>query len=130
MKRKRMKILWEEDEASTLNVKKHPLFPLLQVVHYHYIFSLLDLRPGVENGIWEKMHSITNTWLNLKKDKSAPGVMKFTILVNPSLFTIRRNLVYQIYGRLKNKCYHNCMINIATPWHKKPCPGVWNLQAL
>ena len=59
----------------------------------------------------------------------SPGVMKFTILVDPSLVIITLHLVCLFYAwekrrRIKKKKMHfHYMTYMAMPLHKNPCPG-------
>ena len=57
---------------------------------YHFILSLSDLCLGVKKKIFkEKMHFHYMTHMVTPQQKNpCPGVMKFTILIDPSLVTI------------------------------------------
>ena len=61
-------------------------FGRLFLGYYYYIFSLSDLCLGVVKKILKKQCIFT--WPHPSTKPPAPGTMKFTILVDPSLFII------------------------------------------
>ena len=63
--------------------------------HHYYILSLSDLCLGVEKGIFKNIRIFTMTliWPRPSTRTPVPEVMKFTILVDPSLVIITIHLV-------------------------------------
>ena len=70
--------------------------------HRYFILSLSDICMGVEKKIFKEVmhfHYMTSLYGHaLAKKKPDPGVMKFTILVDPSLVIITIYLVCLIYA--------------------------------
>ena len=64
--------------------------------HHYYIFSLSDLCPGVEKKISKEIMHFSGHVLHVALE-SLPGIMKMTILVDPSLVIITIYLVCLIY---------------------------------
>ena len=64
--------------------------------HHYYILSLSDVCLGDERKIFKEiMHFYYMTYM-VTPQNLTPGVMKFTILVDPSLFIITTYLVFLI----------------------------------
>ena len=69
--------------------------------HYYYILGLSDLCLGVEKKILKEImhfHYMTCIMPHPSTRTPAPGVMKFTILADPSLVIINIYLVCLIYS--------------------------------
>ena len=101
--------------------------------HHYFILSLSDLCMGVIQILKEKTHFI---WPHPSTRILGPGVMKFTIWVDPS-FKSHHNYIlnwsYPCLGVkkiLKGIMYFHNMTYMATPQRKNPCLGgheIYNL---
>ena len=100
--------------------------------HHNYILSLSVLCLGVEKKILKEiMHFHYIIYMNSTQHKNpCPGVMKFTILVDPSLVNITLYIVCLINNWEQRRkifkaiMHFHYMTYMATPQHKNPCPGV------
>ena len=69
------------------------------------------------------MHFHYRTYMATPSTKTrAPEVMKFTIVVDPSLVIITTLHIF-IFSDFQRKLHFQYMTYMATPQHKDPCPG-------
>ena len=90
--------------------------------HHYYILSLSDLSLGVEKKIFKEItHFI---WPRPSTRTPAPGVMKFTILVDPSLVIITTYLVCLINAWEQRRRFFKKYINFTLFTPKLPPLGM------
>ena len=99
--------------------------------HQYYLLSLSDLCLVVEEKIFKRNNTFFTLWLICPRPSTrtpAPRVMKFTILVDPSLASLPYTLFDLCLGVekkiLKEIMHFHLMTYMTTPQYKTACPWV------